>query len=264
MPNPAESPPLVRTPMNYKKSIKNLDLPLKELALAIRASQEPEALVTEFAKRYDLLANDQWFFPQMLATIAEEVSPTFLTSGKASTEALYREMIATPRRYAYLQLATYSKRSQLVRAQLKSPNYSALVPLVLAAFKQYHNLPYSRWDTASLGKVVEKNLADAMLLEELPEIRPEEILQDRAYGLMFKSGAKQGDLRPPETTYTLYLSKDSKMHQLPMLAKIMLCQTWCAHPSNRNNMMVLDPLNWDKMPSELVSQEVLLPELPEW
>lgn len=39
----------------------------------------------------------------------------------------------------------------------------------------------------------------------------------------------------------------------------MLAQIWVAHPDNRTKYMVLDPLNWDRVPPALIQVEVLEP-----
>lgn len=36
----------------------------------------------------------------------------------------------------------------------------------------------------------------------------------------------------------------------------MLTQVWVAHPSLRNEYMVLDPVNWDQMPEPLIPTEL--------
>jgi hypothetical protein len=45
---------------------------------------------------------------------------------------------------------------------------------------------------------------------------------------------------------------NSQIHSLPKLVQIMVCQTWCAHPNNRTQYMVLNPLDWDNLPEPLI------------
>ena len=42
----------------------------------------------------------------------------------------------------------------------------------------------------------------------------------------------------------------------------MMTQIWCAHPSNRGPDQVLDPSDWDHMPSPLLDTAVLLKNGP--
>jgi hypothetical protein len=36
----------------------------------------------------------------------------------------------------------------------------------------------------------------------------------------------------------------------------MLSQIWVAHPENRTKYMVLDPLNWDRVPPPLIETDI--------
>jgi hypothetical protein len=133
-------------------------------------------------------------------------------------------------------------------------NYSSLVPIIMSAHKRFNNVPYSAWDPEEIHGITEPNLTRAMTLEELPEVTVEEILELREYGLTNKT---TGVVRSPITSYTLYLPAGNPLKSLPTLAKIMMCQTWCAHSTIRTPMMVLNPLSWDDMPPALVATEVL-------
>jgi hypothetical protein len=42
----------------------------------------------------------------------------------------------------------------------------------------------------------------------------------------------------------------------------MLTQIWLAHPTIRNEYMVLDPVNWDNVPQPLVSNDIFKPAAP--
>lgn len=226
-----------------------------------KAGLEAEAeLMEEFAKTYGIINKASWFFPQMLAKISKEVYPVLNEAGTHySTLALAKSMKSTPELYALLQIAIFPKRSIFMKSQTSAElkNYSSLVPLVLAAFKQYQKIPYSKWDKEALHLVVDPNLTKAMLVTELPEITREEVLADREDALRVKTGPKAGQLRPAETTYTMYFSRESQLYELPVLAKIMMCQTWCAHPNTRSTQMVLNPLQWDEVPVALVNTTVV-------
>lgn len=144
--------------------------------------------------------------------------------------------------------------------QYTSPGrqYCSLVPIVLAAHKLYNDVPYSHWDRSTLRSVVNKSLADAMLFEPEFEFTSEEILEIRDQGLTVKSGARSGQMNKPESTYKMFGIEDVNFKAIPNLAQVMLAQIWCAHPNNRTDLMVLDFVNWDKMPEKLADSNILI------
>jgi hypothetical protein len=128
--------------------------------------------------------------------------------------------------------------------------YCTLVPLIMYAHKLYHGVDYARWERESLHFVVNESLCEAMLTET-PQLDTERLLELRAIGLM-----QAGKQRSAVTTYSLYHLGDTELADCNGLVKIMLCQTWAAHPSNRTKYMILDPMNWDKMPTPLIDVNI--------
>ena len=128
----------------------------------------------------------------------------------------------------------------------EAKKYCTLVPLILYAHKLYNNVDYSRWERESLHYVVNEALCEAMLTET-PELTTERLLELRNIGLM-----QAGKSRSATTTYSLHRLGDTELSHCNTLVKLMLCQTWAAHPSNRTKYMILDPLKWDTMPTPLV------------
>ena len=162
--------------------------------------------------------------------------------------------------YHFLML---DQRSSYLSTQYKgeAKSFCSLVPLILYAFKLNHAVKYSNWSRRNLEYVVNASLAKAMLCE-VPEVSRDELLEARDQGLVYKSGAKAGQMRNPVSTYKLYDTTGTKIHQLPDLAKTMLTQIWCAHPQNRTRYMVLDPKDWDNIPTPLVTDAIFKPEMP--
>lgn len=156
--------------------------------------------------------------------------------------------------YQFLML---DARSAYLTTQYKgeSKPYCSLVPLIPYAFKLYKSIPYSKWDKTTLNWVVNKSLFDAMTVEP-QEFTRESLLAARDQGLTIMSGDKEGSKRNPMTTYKLWSTKHTVLENLPDLAQVMLAQIWCAHPSNRTNGMVLDPYNWDQMPTPLITENI--------
>lgn len=151
--------------------------------------------------------------------------------------------------YRFLQ---FNQRSAWLggSATKEGKRFNNLVPLILFAHKLYNNTPYSSWSRETLHYVVNSQLAEAMLLEP-PQLSVERKLELRDLGLMAK-----GERRSAQTTYMLYGLKNTEVGELNNLSKAMLLQTWCAHPTNRTKYMVLDPQNWDEMPTPLVSPDI--------
>jgi hypothetical protein len=162
--------------------------------------------------------------------------------------------------YLFLML---DSRSSYLPSQYKGEGaqFCALVPLILYAFKLHNKIPYSKWDRKTLHFVVNKSLCKAMLAE-YGDITRDQLLQGRAHGLIYASGAKIGESRNPVSTYKLWSTKGTVFEGMPELAQTMLAQIWCAHPANRTHYMVLDPKNWDVMPPPLIVQDIFKAPLP--
>ena len=165
-----------------------------------------------------------------------------------------------PSNMGMYRVAMYGARGEFVENQNKVPGtmYCRLVPLILQAFRKFHNIPYSSWNRENIASIVPKDLAEAMTCD-MPEISVEEALAARAYGLKFIKDPTKAP-RNPLTTSKLWGLSDPKIKQIPELARVMVCQIWVAHPSNRNNFMILDPTDWDAMPKPLIDTEVLVPK----
>ena len=217
-------------------------------------------LVNEFGEKFAIKKNPTWFFGQMLARFAQ--LPLKRTeSGLYSAKALLLEHIRSrPELTALWLIAKHPTRSTFLDKQTdpKHRSYSSLVPLIMSAYKNLGNIPYEMWDRSEISGIVEPNLASIMLLDRLPEVGKEELLEIRTRSLTPQSGKTAGMLKPATTTYTLYTPAGTPLSGAPMLLRIMMCQTWCAHPVNRTNMMILDPINWDNMPDSLIDEEVLV------
>lgn len=220
-------------------------LNLKEFNWTLgRATQAQfDQFVSEFSKHHSLPKHATWLMPQMLAKFASVPLGPRNADGKYSGSDLSRNMYKDPAIAGAMLLTMFSKRSILVSSQTSPTmrNYCSLVPLVLYAFKLHHNIPYSSWH--ELKFIVEPNLLDAMSIR-MPNASTEVILRLREEALKGK---------PAESTFMLSPPAGSKLYSIPTLARIMLCQTWCAHPSNRTENMILGFSDWENMPEPLVA-----------
>ena len=216
-------------------------------------------LVEEFTVAYSLKKHSSWFLPQMLSKLAE-MQPVKNSSGKLDVKQLVSDQIKPdPVMTGLWLLCRHPTRSSFLdkQTQVQNRNYSSLVPLLLSAFKKYNGTPYSAWDRNSVQGVVEPQLASIMTLTDLPEIPKDELLDLRAYSLTPKTGKDAGQQKNPQTTYSLYPPAGSVLSAMPMLLRIMLCQTWCAHPAVRTEYMILDPINWDNIPEAIIEESPL-------
>ena len=153
------------------------------------------------------------------------------------------------------QLACRTTRSKLVARQIDQPNFSSLVPLILAGVKRYQEVAYSSWDAASIDVVMPRDLVEAV--RSSCDLETSELLQLRVKGLQVQSGARAGSHRDPKSSWQLYGIADTVLGQLPKLAQVMYAQIWVAHPDLRHRDMILDPLNWDSMPEPLIKTDVV-------
>jgi hypothetical protein len=242
-----------------------VDLPkLDKVAIERAAGQK--ALVEEFIPKYNLETILQlYLMPQIIRYISRDFSDQWLREvstaegkidGNRAVNRIFNGFGSDWDKGLYLFLMLDSRATWL-KSQYKGEarNYCSLVPLIPYAFKVLHSIPYSQWDKATIHRVVNKSLSDAMLSSK-PEATREELLELRELSLLVKTGPKAGTSRKPETTYKLYNLKNTILQNTPELAKAMALQTWCAHPVNRTKFMVLDPENWDYIPAPLVTTQL--------
>lgn len=220
----------------------------------------------QVAERQKILQYNSWMLPQMLAKFGEfQVVRTDSGEIDAARTAMHNLGTDPKLRGMYL-VATKLPRGKLVQRQ-NSPqgaHYGALVPLVMAGLKKYQNIAYSQWHRDGVKYVVDKNLAQAMLCEPLPQLTLERLLEIRTLGLTTKSGKTEGQVKNPLATWALAGISDTELGHLPKLAQTMLTQIWLAHPSVRNEYMILDPTDWDRMPPPLITNDIFkTPIVPE-
>lgn len=209
-----------------------------------------------FCKEYDI--------PQHITNIAHQLLMHFgnwvpvKVGDLYSGEATVRKNATTDFEKGICMFATSSKVGMFSGAprtvvQYKSP-IGPLVPIVLAGFKCAQNVKYSQWDRNSLEYIVDKDLLAAMLCDPKPLSTEEALL----YRSMATTDGKNKSYAPNSCAKLNRLG-ETTLGDLPKLARYMSIQTWCAHPANRTEYMILDPKDWDNMPAPLVSESVLLP-----
>lgn len=236
-------------------------LPMKKVLESVPFQLVYEEGMTEHNQKKALAKYCTWILPQALAHVGkwkivrtaeglvdgtETVKKAIAESSLGSewTKGLLMYLIANPRGTIFP--TTLRQTGELLP-------YSALVPLVLAGFKKYQNIPYSSW--TNIKSLIDKDLLAAMTCD-VPKYSNEELLEIRTIGSTVGSGKDKGTVKPPVKTTTIVSTGDATFDQLPRLAKIMLTQCWIAHPTLRHEYMVLDPSNWDIMPDSLISTDI--------
>lgn len=205
----------------------------------------------EFINRYELKKKSGWFIPHMLARFAELPVPK-TNKGLYSGKALVLDYInKTPELKALRFLARMNSRSYLTNDKA----FCSLVPLLPAAFKKLRGIGYNEWDREEFLGLIPENLAEAITWDGWPSLGREEKLDLQRLALNGKRA---------ETTFALKLPKDHQLYGIPNLTLIMLTQSWNAHSTNRNQYMILDPMDLDAMPEPLVTAEVTKKNWTEW
>ena len=252
----------ITTPKIYKPSLSSLtieSLPFAELGEACKLAEDrsaTETIINDFITRYGL-STRTWLYPQILAKIGKWTPVR--SSSLFDPKATLAKNCTTPTDIGIYYFLLSNSRALSKQYTKGNSEYCALVPLILSAFKKYQDIPYSSWDRENIHYLVDNNLCTAMLCELMPWTT-EELLEYRNLGLTVKSGKSAGTVKSPISTYGITgvpeeIDSKTTISYLPKLAKMMLCQTWCAHPSNRNKYMILDPSDWDNMPEPLVDAE---------
>ncbi len=218
----------------------------------------------DLAKEINISAYNSWMLPQINAYLGtwDLVKGS---NGLIDPMATAKKNITTDWAIGLWKVLTKLKRGSLVKSQSNPEfvNYSALVPLVLAAHKRFNNIPYSAWDVLLDCPLIEASLLEAMLWrdEELfsgnkLNISLDRLLEIRKQGLTTKSGANYGVVAKPTSTWCLRGIRDTELAHVPKLVGTMLTQIWVAHPSLRTNYMILNPYDWDNMPEALINEQI--------
>ena len=138
--------------------------------------------------------------------------------------------------------------------------YSAGVPLVLSAFKEYRDVGYSSWDWSDPLKtyLVDHDICDwSEHFGVEQHWGADELSYFRECSLTVKTGKNQGTVRKPVSTTQVYGITDPAFKALPRLMKLNMCQLWCFHPSVMHRFTITHHMNLDGVQIPLVDGEVL-------
>jgi hypothetical protein len=199
---------------------------------------------------------ESWLLPQLVANFGRWELIT--NSGDIDVLATIKHNCIDPKQQELWKLSRI-KRSKMMKRQIANPKYAILTPLILAGFKLYQGIPYSKWQGCThLEYVIHSDLLLAVVVDHssYDSLGSDRLLAIRNQGLTQRSGTKAGQLKPSESTWSLSGIQDTEIGHLPKLTQTMLCQNWLAHPTHRHELMILDPKNWDNMPTPLIQLDV--------
>jgi hypothetical protein len=222
------------------------------------ATLNPADLET-WATNINLNAYNTWMLPQLQAYFGS-LKVTKTETGTYDSLALLKDNF--PRTDSWSiglwRVVTQLKRGSLVKTQIGTEGleHSALVPLILAGLKKHKNILYSEWDSEGIQFLMDNNLYEAATYT-VPDISHEDLLDIREQGLTTRTGKGAGQLKKATSQWRLTGIKHTPLGEAPALATTMLAQIWVAHPTLRNNLMILDPRDWDSMPTPLIETTVL-------
>lgn len=219
------------------------------------------SVFTELADKLMLKKKATWLLPQVAAYISNMKLPRG-EDGKIMPREFLKQFGVDDWHKGLYRYCMTPTRGLIVPEQYSEQfrGFSALVPLMMMPAKKYNNIPYMDWSRTNLSLVVDRNLYNAMTFDGGPlTLSREELLSIREKGLRVKSGKDEGKMRNPATTFQLYGINDSALGQFTTdkLVQVMLSQIWIAHPINRTKEMILDYMNWDNMPEQLIDTEVI-------
>ena len=239
----------------------NMPVINEELLLAAK-DKAGQAAVKTYVETFGLIDHSHVFMPQIITLLARMTlkrNENCLISGLK----FRNENITTPALRGLYRFLMLDARSSYLKTQYKAPNssYCALVPTIMYAHKLVHGVKYSEWDKSEIDYIVHPQLAQAMKYIPGP-MTTDQILHQRTEGLTVRSGAAEGRVQSAVWKHRLVgpQLKEGIFKDTPYLAQVMLAQIWCAHPENRSSYMVLDPVDWDKVPAALITKDILVPK----
>jgi hypothetical protein len=209
-----------------------------------------------------------WLLPQLVAYFGSWTLQYTLAGNIDVLATLKHNVGQDPKLQALWKLSRV-KRSLLVPVMSKAPDYATLTPLILMGQKRMQGIPYQSWRMLpNLEYVLEPRLLEAVDLsvDDLVlclNLGSSRLLQLRDQGLMQRTGAKAGQLKKAESTWSLTGMAGTEIAHLPKLTQTMLTQIWLAHPSLRTPYMILDPNNWDNLPNPLLTPDIFKAPEPE-
>jgi hypothetical protein len=164
--------------------------------------------------------------------------------------------------YLFLNLPNRSL-TVVKQSSLEGSRYSSLVPTILAAHKQWNDIPYNAWSKTGLDRVVTLELAKAMLFVIEGTLDEEDFYLNR-YGISkeklldVRSRALTDGKGKPKNVLSTFKPNNigENFDKFPWFVKVQAIQCWLAHPAYRGDYMVLDHKAWDNKPDILLDDGI--------
>lgn len=202
----------------------------------------------EVVDNSNLCNHSSWLLPQLVAHFGRW---KLYTTGKDTVVKNCRGALDR-----VLYRLSRIRRSLLIKNQTQLSEYGQLTPLILCGFKRHQGYSYEQFRELDGLKWILEPLLYESLMGEIPQISKARLLEIREQGLVYRSGAKQGTKRNPESTWQLFGIGDTELGNSPKLLQSMMTQIWLAHPRYRRQTMILDPLDWDSLPEPVIEPQV--------
>jgi hypothetical protein len=124
--------------------------------------------------------------------------------------------------------------------------YSSAVPLFMSAFKLFDGIDYEWWDKSDpkLKYFLGNSLEGLLALGDW-DFEYDQDKRDTALTVM-----STGEVQPPTSYKCLKAAWQPDVGRRDIIARMVL-QTWVFNTVFRNDLMILDPWNWESMPKSL-------------
>lgn len=150
--------------------------------------------------------------------------------------------------FCYVALLAAHPTRSIFYGKGEAPTYGALVPLVMAAQKEFKGITYESWDKNdpaikyAVGFTLWGAIKDWLL--PLPELDKNmlEVREETFNSSKLKNKTYSSNIRKSVVFH------GDKTIKLPVLPSIIKCQFWLANARFRTSYMILDLVNWDNMP----------------
>lgn len=214
--------------------------------MKVASPKDRLGLVKEYVRAIGTQNSSYWIIPQAQALLVERCPIALGSDGKVSISRTFSGIDELTLGLMYL---LKEAPGNLVSPAWRNPKYSVFVPLILAAYRTYANVPYSKWNLPDLKYVVSPVQYEYMV-EDLSEFTLDQKLEWRK-----ECKDKYRDLR---TSYSPVI-EGKELDDVSKYGRCILLQLWLAHPEVRHKDMWLDLSNPDELPEPLEADEVLVP-----
>ena len=233
------------------------------------AEKEMYERCRQFFSRFPISSNSGKLLPSMERYISnfELVTYEGSLSGNGTARRAFKAAHNEDWFKGLMRLITVVPRKHLYNGAATAPAnmpYNPLVPLFLMPFKKLLDIPYSDWHRDKLDEVLCSRTSLVMFHDK--DFRKKVKFEDDeesgdywkdVYGysredwLDYMSKALEG-INPVTNDKFKSVHPRTPISREHGSIKNLACQTWVAHPQNRNKYTILDPLNWDNIPEPII------------